>query len=182
MGVSWKTRDKLWLARIGFNRKRVQIGYFATKQEALAAYDDYLAKLGPLCRTPTYRKDKWIPCLENDNATLRLDLIAALDQGREVVAELDCYKAMRETQHAVELTDRCNRLMSERDAALALAKKCGEEAASLRALLSDGLSIIRFNVPYTASAAWEDVRTFIMHADGILSDTPPSPSKEPTDV
>jgi ElaB/YqjD/DUF883 family membrane-anchored ribosome-binding protein len=51
----------------------------------------------------------------------------------------------------------------------------GHEVSNLRSLLSDALSIVRRHVPYTSSPAWEDVRTLIMHADGVLSDQPAAP-------
>jgi hypothetical protein len=37
-GVSWHKRIKKWVARIGFNKKRIHLGLFDTPQEAHKAY------------------------------------------------------------------------------------------------------------------------------------------------
>lgn len=37
VGVRWVERDKLWVARIGYRRKQVVIGYFKSFDEALTA-------------------------------------------------------------------------------------------------------------------------------------------------
>ncbi|HBZ17536.1 MAG TPA: Fis family transcriptional regulator [Pantoea sp.] len=37
-GVSWQLPNRKWVARISINRKRITLGFFATKEEAAKAY------------------------------------------------------------------------------------------------------------------------------------------------
>ena len=37
IGVHWDKRDALWIAQIGFNEKRIRIGQYANKQDAIIA-------------------------------------------------------------------------------------------------------------------------------------------------
>lgn len=37
-GVTWNSRDRLWYARLGVNGKRLHLGNFKTKEEAISAY------------------------------------------------------------------------------------------------------------------------------------------------
>lgn len=38
-GVNWHTGTKAWAARLGFQNKRIHLGYFKTAEEAARAYD-----------------------------------------------------------------------------------------------------------------------------------------------
>ncbi len=38
-GVNWRKKSKKWVARIGFNNKRIYLGDFNNKEDAARAYD-----------------------------------------------------------------------------------------------------------------------------------------------
>jgi len=43
-GVGWHIRIKKWAARIGFNSKRIHIGFFNSEEDAARAYDEAAKK------------------------------------------------------------------------------------------------------------------------------------------
>jgi hypothetical protein len=48
VGVDWKADLGKWRARISVNRQRTELGYFNSRNEALAVYDAALLRLAPM--------------------------------------------------------------------------------------------------------------------------------------